>query len=117
MLVAEADATPVGFGCAIGAHDSQWGTLLDNLHVLADRQGSGIGRGLVRRIAQWTSSRYPDGGLYLWVLEQNTAAREFYRRMGGRDVGGELWTPPGGGRVTRQRYAWTPSELLTLLER
>ncbi len=46
-------------------------------------------------------------GLYLWVLEQNTAAQAFYRAQGGSCVERELAGPfPGGGYAFSFRYAW-----------
>ena len=109
VVVAEQDGALVGFACAYGAEDEQWGSLLDNLHVRVDRQRSGIGRRLVADIARWSTARHPDQGLYLWVLAQNTGARRFYERIGGKDVGGEHREPSAGlGQVNEvRRIAWT----------
>jgi GNAT superfamily N-acetyltransferase len=107
VLAEEEDARLVGFACAYGADDARWGTLLDNLHVRRDRHRSGTGTRLVSEVATWCRARYPDCGLYLWVLERNDQARRFYERLGATDRGGELSVPPGGGQVQSRRYAWT----------
>jgi hypothetical protein len=50
--------------------------------------------------------------MYLWVLEQNTAARAFYAAHGGRSAERGFVESPGGvpgrlnGRPAKLRYAW-----------
>jgi hypothetical protein len=58
-------------------------------------------------------------GLYLWVLDQNTAAQAFYEAMGGIRGDSRVVEPPGGvasrlnGRVIAWRYSWPdPGALL-----
>jgi len=114
VIVAEDGGTIVGFACAYGADDEQWGTLLDNLHVRASLQGGGIGEGLVREIARWSLETQPEIGLYLGVLEQNTRAQRFYKRLGAEDVGGFTYSPPGGGEVRVRRYAWRKGQIKEL---
>lgn len=106
VVVAEEDDRTVGFACAYGRDDERWGTLLDNIHVMPDRQRRGMGRHLLSEVAAWCSANYPDCGLYLWVLAQNTQAQRFYRGLGALDCGGGAFEPPGGGRITSRRYAW-----------
>jgi ribosomal protein S18 acetylase RimI-like enzyme len=103
-----------GFVCAYAAHDPTWGTLLDNLHVAPEFQRQGLGRQLMAASARWCISNAPDARMYLWVLEANTPAQSFYARLGGRDVGGESWSPPGGGAVALCRYAWSSLAPLTV---
>jgi GNAT superfamily N-acetyltransferase len=114
VVVAEDDGELVGFACAFGGDDERWGTLLDNIHVRAERQGTGVGARLVAEVVAWCRARYPDRGLYLWVLGQNVRAQGFYGRLGARDVGSELKVPSVGGGEARpvHRYAWdAPVEL------
>jgi GNAT superfamily N-acetyltransferase len=108
VVVAELDGDLVGFACAYGAEDERWGSLLDNLHVRTDLHRSGIGRALVIEVSRWCAERYPDDGLYLWVLGQNTNGREFYARIGGVDVGGERRSASAGGGLVNEvrRIAW-----------
>jgi hypothetical protein len=61
----------------------------------------------------------PSSGLYLWVLEQNGNARDFYAARGGACVERAETPPPGGdparlnGKPMGLRYAWRdPSKLL-----
>jgi len=95
-----------GFVCAYAAHDATWGTLLDNLHVAPAFQRRGVGRQLMAA-AGWCAASGLDARMYLWVLEANTSARRFYEHLGGRAVGGDTWSPPGGGAIARCRYAWS----------
>jgi len=99
-------ATPLGFACVYGAHDPQWGSLLDNIHVTPPAQGRRIGAGLFARLTKWCRENHPSHGLYLWVLHDNDKAQRFYRRLGARDAGGEFSEPPGGGEIHGRRYVW-----------
>ena len=107
VCVAEVDRRIVGFACAYGRADETWGTLLDNLHVDPRYQRQGIGARLFSEVTRWCRQYYPDCGLYLWVLAQNSDAQRFYRGLGGTDRGGELSIAPGGGQIHGRRYVWT----------
>lgn len=113
-VVAEQDGGIVGFAHVVFDHDPRWGALLDNLHVTSGLKRLGIGTILLSEAAQVLVEQRPSEPLYLWVLEQNTAAQAFYASQGGACVGSELRGPfPGGGRATGYRYAWPdPSELM-----
>ena len=113
VVIAEAEHRAVGFACAFGANDAQWGSLLDNLHVAHEVKRRGIGRQLMTSVARWCLQMYPGTGLFLWVLEPNSSARRFYERLGAANVGQDVWSPPDGGAVPKLRYAWKdPNELL-----
>ena len=75
VQVAIDDANLVGFVCAYGAHDPEWGSFVDNIHVAQAAKGTGIGSSLMRQAGAWLASRYPDQAVYLWVLERNAVAR------------------------------------------
>ena len=113
-IVAECDGVLAGFAHTILDDDPTWGALLDNLHVRHDLKGRRVGTRLMTETAQIVIERTPLSGLYLWVLESNTAAQAFYEARGGRCVGRESSEPPGGGTaVTGLRYVWPdPSVLL-----
>lgn len=106
VAVAESDGRVVGFVCAYGGHDAQWGTFIDNLHVLPDLKRAGIGRQMMREAATWAERMHPGQGMYLWVLESNAPARAFYERIGGAQVEHGTWTPPDGSALPKLRYAW-----------
>ena len=100
------DGTPVGFAFAFGAHDPLWGTQVDNLHVLPGFGGRGIGKRLLRHLAERAHLDHPDTGVYLWVYELNAPARRFYAGLGGESVERVVIEAPGGGQVAEWRVAW-----------
>jgi ribosomal protein S18 acetylase RimI-like enzyme len=102
----------VGFVCAYGAHDPQWGSLVDNLHVADSSKRSGIGSALMRQAGAWLAPSYPELGVYLLVLEVNASARRFYERLGGRNAGVSTMETNGGALVRSCRYTWSRPALL-----
>jgi len=99
VLVAELPGTgPVGFICLYRNQDPEWGSLIDNLHVVPSLRGQSIGRHLMRAGAQAMLASAASPGIHLWVFEANIAGRRFYERLGGRVVERyletELPTPP-----------------------
>jgi ribosomal protein S18 acetylase RimI-like enzyme len=118
-IVAELGGEVVGLAHARLGADVTWGALLDNLHVAHGLKRSGIGTRLLALTAREVLDSAPGSGLYLWVLEQNTAAQAFYAARGGSCVETAVASPPGGdparlnGRPRCQRIAWPdPSTLL-----
>jgi ribosomal protein S18 acetylase RimI-like enzyme len=96
-----------GFVCVYGNDDAQWGSLIDNLHVLPDMKGRGIGKRLIQEASQWLTKNYPNSGLYLWVYEDNHRARAFYEKLGGKNVERHLHDNQGGGTSYALRMVWT----------
>ena len=70
MCVAVLDGRVVGYTRATR-------TWLDDLYVLPDAQGRGVGTALLDRVL----AGHPDG-IGLWVFESNRPARDFYARHG-----------------------------------
>jgi GNAT superfamily N-acetyltransferase len=105
VFLAEAEGGPVGFACLRRDSDPA-GPLLDNLHVLPERQGQGIGRRLIGRAAAWLAEREPGAGLQLLVWEANAAARAFYARLGGVEVETIAGALPDGGTAPEVRVRW-----------
>jgi ribosomal protein S18 acetylase RimI-like enzyme len=111
-VLAEDGTRLVGFVHAIFDADDRWGSLIDNLHVVHDRKRSGIGRALLTRAAEAVVERATGDSMYLWVLEQNSAAQGFYQATGGTCVEKATVPPPGGvpGRLNGApnclRFAW-----------
>ena len=112
VVVAESNGQLLGFACAYLQSDAEWGTLLDNIHVVQAAQRIGVGRQLMFRVAEWCAYTAPQQGFFLWVLQANTQAQRFYESLGASNVGKGIWVPPGGGAVPRFRYAWRNIESL-----
>lgn len=111
-VVADMRNSVVGFAHMILNDDPVWGALLDNLHVTWNLKRNGIGRRLMHEAAQRLLQR---GGLnfYLWVLDQNVSAQNFYAAHGGRRVETCLSGPfPGGGHALGHRVAWPDASAL-----
>jgi ribosomal protein S18 acetylase RimI-like enzyme len=101
------DGTMAGFAHTFLDADPAWGAFLDNLHVRHDVKRQGVGARLMAETARAVIGHRPSSGLYLWVLEQNTAAQAFYQAQGGRRIERQLAGPfPGGGQAYSFRYAW-----------
>jgi GNAT superfamily N-acetyltransferase len=83
-LIADQDGEPVGF--ALFFHNfstflAQPGIYLEDLFVLPDRRGGGIGRALLRELARLAVER-GCGRLEWAVLDWNRDAIGFYERLG-----------------------------------
>lgn len=98
----------VGFACTYLYKDPEYGALLDNLHVLPEAQGCGVGRNLMLLSAKWVTEHSPESGLYLYVLDQNKKAIEFYRKRGPEISEPFNYENPGIGIDSVLRCSWTP---------
>jgi ribosomal protein S18 acetylase RimI-like enzyme len=117
-IVAEFDGMVVGLAHTVLDDDPTWGALLDNLHVAHGLKRRGVGTVLTAMSAEAVVVRRPASGLYLWVLEQNTAAQAFYDARGGRCVERRVSGMPGGGTAPSLRYSWPdPTVLLRMPHR
>jgi GNAT superfamily N-acetyltransferase len=105
VFVAEEAGIPVGFAC-LRRKAGMAGALLDNLHVLPDRRGEGIGRRLMAAVAAWLVETEPDAALRLGVWADNCAARGFYARLGGLEVERVDLPTPGGGTALQIGVKW-----------
>ncbi|MGH8888774.1 MAG: GNAT family N-acetyltransferase [Acidothermaceae bacterium] len=116
---ADDDGEFVGFIHVVLDDDPQWGTLVDNLHVTAERKRAGIGRALLASAAEAIAERATHPSMYLWVQEANTPAQAFYRAVGGSCVETAKVGLPGGvpGRLTgtpnKLRFAWPDVAAIT----
>jgi GNAT superfamily N-acetyltransferase len=98
----------VGFACVLLDAEPAWGALLDNLHVVPDLKGRGIGRRLFETAHRWVAAAAPGTRMHLTVIERNHNARAFYDRMGGAIVERTVVEVVPGTRLDVLRYAWEP---------
>ena len=96
-----------GFACAFLDADTEWGCLLDNLHVVPDLKGQGLGRQLMSAVAERVWRSNPSSRLHLWAYEQNLAARRFYERLGGVLNERHAELALDGTEVNAVRYCWS----------
>jgi ribosomal protein S18 acetylase RimI-like enzyme len=106
ILLKEIDNSVVGFVCAYGSSTDNFGTFIDNLHVLPSFKGKGIGRDLMKEVSNWSLQHFNQPKLYLKVLEDNHAARFFYEKVGGVKQADFSEIMPGGKSVNVCRYVW-----------
>lgn len=116
VWLAEEGGQPVGFACLRLAADPA-GPLLDNLHVIPEHKGGGIGRRLIAAAAGWLAAREPEAPLQLLVWAANAPARAFYARLGGREVETIVGETPGGGTAPEIRVKWEKAAALAVLAR
>lgn len=84
VLIAEAGGEPKGFVAAYPEPPD--GALVDNLHVLPEDHGKGIGR-LLMTAAAVALGEAGVRRARLWVFRDNRRAVDFYRKLGGVVVG------------------------------
>jgi len=111
-VLALQEGAPVGFVFAVRDDDESWGSMLDNLHVLPEHKGHGLGRGLMRELVAQLAESGTVAGLYLWVYEANAGACRFYERLGAVRLHAEVVDTAGGGRARALAYGWPTMEAL-----
>jgi GNAT superfamily N-acetyltransferase len=102
VFIAEQDGQPIGFVCVKQEQGNPDGVLLDNLHVLPAYQGTGAGKRMVAQAEAWARARGASH-LYLYALEGNTRAINFYERQGWQYAGTET-DQIGGITAQARRY-------------
>jgi len=106
VLVDEEAGKIQGFACVFLDADPDWGSLLDNLHVVPESKGRGLGRQLMAEVAN-RLLKLDRTRLHLWAFEQNHAARRFYERLGGVVTTSQAESAPDGREVNAVRYCWS----------
>jgi len=108
VTLARVDGAPAGFSCLMPGSEPGLGIYLDNLHVLTAFQGHGLGKLMLEQCARRVADGWPGRPLFLYVLDGNTQAREFYRRIGGTESDAFDDTFPGANVVVPvRRVTWT----------
>lgn len=110
--IARLGDVPVGFTYLVPHADAQWGSLVDNLHVLPEYQGYGIGRQLLHQVGAWCAQHAAAAGVFLWVFTGNRPARGFYQRVGGIEVEAVDQLASDGRVLPELRVAWASSQAL-----
>ena len=103
--IAEIENAMVAFVCAYIEDDTQYGTLIDNLHVDSEFIGQRIGEKLMIEVARFLDTENK-ASMYLWVLSSNIKAISFYDRLGGRPIETVNDFDIGDREITKTRYHW-----------
>jgi GNAT superfamily N-acetyltransferase len=112
LILAENEGRLVGFVCVFAKEHETFGALIDNLHVISELKGKGIGRELLRRAAAWVYAHDGNSPIYLWVLVKNEGAKQFYDRMNGENYEMAGVANPDGSYSDCYRYVWwKPAQL------
>ena len=92
VLIGEIDGTPQGFALFFhnfSTFEGRPGIYLEDLFVLPDARGSGLGKALLGKLAALAVER--DCARLEWsVLDWNTPAIDFYKALGARPM--DEWT-------------------------
>ncbi|MGC1300809.1 MAG: GNAT family N-acetyltransferase [Caulobacteraceae bacterium] len=116
VLVLETGGKVVGFGACgnqrspqlkISGFDGEIGAI----YILNEARGLGAGRKLMSSLAEILAA-VGRGGVSLWVLVENQAARRFYERLGGKLLGERFERLPEAV-LTEVAYGWP--DLKTLI--
>lgn len=106
VLLVEDATQPIGFICSFGNIDRDWGSLIDNIHVLPSHRGRGCGAFMMRSATKRLASRHPGVGIHLWVFEANEAGLRFYERLGGKIVERDSSRIPAANGASVLRLHW-----------
>jgi ribosomal protein S18 acetylase RimI-like enzyme len=112
-IACDSTGRALAFICCYCDADPVWGSLLDNLHVLPQARGQGIGEQLFRAAAGQLAAQNSSSGLHLWVFEANVDGLRFYKRLGGRVVGRENSQIPAAGGKAVLRVHWPTLALMS----
>src|SRR4029077_2854369 len=113
-ILAEMESDLAGFACVFPDQDPTYGAFLDNLHVVPQRTGQGIGRRLLAAVAERLLADERRGGLYLWVIAKNSRARQFYSKAAALEVECVALSMPDGSRQNEVRCYWPDPACLLL---
>lgn len=102
IFLARVAESPVGFLCIEAGEAHVHGAYVNNLHVLPETKGHGIGTALLQAGEAWARAHGQDQ-LYLYVYEDNVAARAFYRSHGWHAVERLMSELPDGALAAELR--------------
>lgn len=114
IVVLQEFDTILGFACLFLDADPQWGTLLDNLHVVASQHRKGLGTALMREVRRIACEECGSIPIHLSVIKTNVRAQCFYQSLGAEQKDEYTWPSPDGGHVPCFLYTWsTPAAIAT----
>ncbi|MFT6995769.1 MAG: ribosomal protein S18 acetylase RimI-like enzyme [Maribacter sp.] len=114
ILLVEEDGILLGFCCAYVNESLLYGTYLDNLHVSTIANGKGLGTLLMQRLINEITTRAGMDKMYLWVLDSNDTAINFYDKLKGRRAETVKADDIGDIEFWKIRYVW--DDLIKLKE-
>lgn len=104
VLIAEQNGKRAGFVAVLDKPEAGFDVLVDNLHVLPELKGRGIGGQLLNAVAS-RLLKTDRKSYYLFVLKGNTSAEKFYLAKGGKSL--DVITHDFGGKVVQAtRFGW-----------
>ncbi|MEX0291514.1 MAG: N-acetyltransferase family protein [Flavobacteriaceae bacterium] len=106
IVLAEEEGMLIGFGCIFLEESETYGAYLDNLHVLADYSGRGIGKVLMSLLARKVIAKEGRNDMYLWVLRDNKGAIRLYEKLKGERKEQVTEKEIGNDPVEKIRYYW-----------
>ncbi|HEY6528876.1 MAG TPA: GNAT family N-acetyltransferase [Cellvibrionaceae bacterium] len=112
VFVAEINNVVIGFACIYLEANAEFGSYLDNLHVVSEHQGKGVGKSLLRAVAIVCTELAPGSGLCLLVNQTNTRAQDFYLKLGAQNVREDFWAAPDESLVPTYWFVWRDLYLL-----
>jgi hypothetical protein len=116
VTVAISDDIIVGFYCLSLNDNPVFGSLLDNLHVSAGIQKSGMGKLLMIDCAKTIIDNAGSRKLYLWVYAANLNAISFYDHLGGKNTEVVEKQNEDGTKALAYRYVWDDVSTLNKAE-
>lgn len=112
IVLAEEDGVLLGFYCAYVDKDDLYGSYLDNLHVSDKANAKGLGTLLMQYLIKEIKARNGADSMYLWVLENNKVAIDFYEKLKGRSEKPIQSDDIGDRTFWQIRYVWDSLEEL-----
>ncbi len=103
ILVIEENNLLIGFCCVLFEKDD-YDAFIDNLHVHPGNKRKGYGRSLLSAVAK-DLLHLGKNNLFLWVLDFNYTAIQFYEKMGGVPADKSI-AEIGGVQLPETRYVW-----------
>jgi ribosomal protein S18 acetylase RimI-like enzyme len=110
VLIAMENEKPVGFIAVYEVTDDKYDAFIDNLHVIPDQKGRGIGSILMAATAHKLISM-KKRSVYLWVFDKNIPAYTFYEKIGGTPDDKSIFTLMDT-EIVQTRFYWNDLDRL-----